>query len=160
VNHLRGLREVEIHYSPRDGAGELQEFVQPGWAIKPQAEGDLGQKLESAFREAFAAGAKKVAIIGADCPHVREADIREAWRELNKHDVVLGPATDGGYWLIALKSLRPELFSDIPWSTDQVLAVTLKRAKENGLRTQLLSIYSDVDTAEDWKNFKTREKQT
>jgi uncharacterized protein len=98
-----------------------------------------------------------VVIIGSDCVELASKDIRCAWRELKTHDVVVGPAMDGGYWLIGLRAPRPELFEGIHWSTDAVLGETLQRAKALGLRIQLLRILSDVDTAEDWQRLTSRE---
>ena len=100
----------------------------------------------------------RVVIIGSDCPEVTTGDIRAAWRELRTHDVVLGPATDGGYWLIGLRQTRPELFAGIAWSSETVLAETLRRAKSAGLHIQLLRILADVDTAEDWEAYRRGRK--
>jgi glycosyltransferase A (GT-A) superfamily protein (DUF2064 family) len=82
---------------------------------------------------------------------VTAADIEQAWLALEEHDLVLGPATDGGYWLIALQQPQPSLFHDIPWSSEHVLQETLQRATAAGLRVHQLRTLSDVDTAEDWR---------
>lgn len=153
AKNLRGLKAVEIRFAPADGESELREYLQPGWNLKPQGEGELGERLQRAIGEALEAGARKVVVIGADCPEVEERDVRQAWKELEKHDLVLGPAADGGYWLIAMKSLHAELFRDIPWSSDQVLGRTLKKARELQLRIQLLRILSDIDTPENWNAY-------
>src|SRR6266568_1446118 len=153
LNHLQGLGGVEVCFSPDDAAGEVQHWVKEGWNSSPQGDGDLGQRLQSAFQRAFHAGAKRVAIIGSDCPAIGVEDIREAWSGLAIHDVVLGPATDGGYWLIGLRQLEPGLFRGVPWSTKEVFAETIRRVEHAGLSVRLLRELADVDTDRDWRAF-------
>ena len=153
LNQLHGLGGVEICFSPDDAAGEVRHWLKEGWSSNPQGDGDLGQRLQAAFGRAFHAGAKRVAIIGSDCPAVRVEDVREAWGGLQTHDVVLGPATDGGYWLIGLRQLQPNLFRDIPWSTENVFAETLRRVQHAGLSVQLMRELADVDTGREWRAF-------
>ena len=153
LNQLQGLGGVEVCFSPDDAASEVQHWVKKGWTSSPQGDGDLGQRLKSAFQRAFHAGAKRVAIIGSDCPAVRVEDIREAWGGLETHDVVLGQATDGGYWLIGLRQLQPSLFRGVPWSTKDVFTETVRRAQHAGLSVRLLRELADVDTDRDWRAF-------
>lgn len=150
VESMRALQNVELRFSPDDAGAEVQPWLQGGWTASAQGEGDLGERLHRAFSDAFAAGAERVVIIGSDCPEVRTADVRTAWRELKSHDIVVGPAVDGGYWLIGLSAPQPDLFKGIAWSSDQVLGETLARAKSLKLRIQLLRILTDIDTEEDW----------
>jgi hypothetical protein len=153
LEQLASLDDVELRFAPDDAAAEVRPWLQPSWQARPQGEGDLGQRLQSAFADAFAAGAERVVIIGSDCPEVQATDVREAWTELKIHDLVIGPATDGGYWLIGLKQPQPKLFDGMAWSSENVLGETLARAKANHLRIQLLRILNDVDTEEDWQQF-------
>jgi rSAM/selenodomain-associated transferase 1 len=153
VNNLLGLKAVQVRYAPDDGFAEIQSWLQPGWTAALQGEGDLGERLHFAFESAFAEGFTKVVIIGSDCPYVTQGDIEQAWEALEKRDVVLGPAQDGGYWLIGLRKNQPLLFQGIPWSTDQVFAQTLQRAKSQGLSISLLQILEDIDTLEGWERF-------
>ncbi len=153
LNQLNGLGGVEVCFSPDDAAGEVQHWLKHGWSCSPQGEGDLGRRMYSAFQRAFHAGAKRVAIIGSDCPVIGVEDIREAWGGLQTHDVVLGPAADGGYWLIGLRQLQPDLFRDVCWSTDYVFAETLRRVQHAGLSVKLLRELADVDTDLDWRAF-------
>jgi uncharacterized protein len=148
--HLPG---GELRFSPDDAASEIQSWLGRSWPARPQGDGDLGQRMQAAFADAFADGATRVVIVGADCPQVTAADVRQAWNELKSHDVVLGPAMDGGYWLIGLARPQAALFQGITWSSDKVLGQTLQRARTAGLRIQLLRILSDVDTERDWKGF-------
>ncbi len=151
LDRFGSLQNVELRFSPDDALAEIQPLLRETWKARPQGEGDLGARLLRAFASGFASGAERVVIVGSDCPEIKSSDVRTAWKELDLHDVVVGPAVDGGYWLIGLKAAHVDLFSDISWSSDQVLAQTLSRAKSLGLRIQLLRILSDVDTEEDWK---------
>ena len=153
LNKLAGLGGVEVCFSPDDAAGEVQHWLKEGWSSSPQGDGDLGKRMQSAFQHAFRAGAKRVAIIGSDCPAVSVEDIREAWDGLQIHDVVLGPAADGGYWLIGSRQLQPDLFRDVCWSTDSVFAETLRRVQHAGLSVHLLRELADVDTDREWRAF-------
>jgi uncharacterized protein len=152
---LKRLPNVELRYSPDDAASEIAAWLQPDWRSTPQGAGDLGQRMNAAFAEHFAAGAERVVIVGSDCPDVSAADIRTAWAALRSNDVMLGPATDGGYWLIGLRAPQPELFAHMPWSRSTVLKQTLERARELGLSVGLLRELSDVDTVEDWEAVKS-----
>jgi len=115
----------------------------------PQPEGTLGDKMSAALDELFSRGAEKAALVGTDCPLLDRSIIVEASHALEKSDLVLGPANDGGYYLIAMSSLRLELFDDIPWSTDAVLAKTRVRARESGLVVRELRELVDVDEVSD-----------
>jgi rSAM/selenodomain-associated transferase 1 len=147
------LEQVELRYSPDDAREEIGRWLRPRWQARPQGHGDLGQRLEHAFGEAFACGARRVVVIGSDCPAVEPEDIEAAWAALETCDVVLGPAQDGGYWLIGLAAPHPEVFRAVPWSTDQVLAETLARCRIAGLTVHHLRTLSDIDTAADWAAF-------
>ncbi|MCI1187706.1 TIGR04282 family arsenosugar biosynthesis glycosyltransferase [Hymenobacter sp. DH14] len=128
-------------------AAEAREWAAHAACCQP--EGDLGERMTAAFAAAFAAGAGRVAIIGTDCPGLRASHLTEAFAALETADVVLGPATDGGYYLLGLREPRPELFQNKTWSTDSVLADTLADAQRLGLRAALLPELRDVDTAQD-----------
>ena len=142
---------VELRFTPDDAHEEIAPWLRSNWTTQPQGDGDLGARMNRAFTEAFARGAERVVVIGSDCIELAAKDIRSAFRELKNYELVVGPAVDGGYWLIGLRMPRPELFREIAWSTDEVLGKTLQRAKTLGLRIQLLRILSDVDSEEDWQ---------
>ena len=119
-----------------------------------QGDGDLGDKLRFALADGFLRGTERVVVIGADCPRLTAEHLRDALRRLAGADVVLGPATDGGYYLIAVR--RParitalnELFADMPWGTNDVLERTVSRCEESGLSYALLGTLPDVDRPED-----------
>jgi rSAM/selenodomain-associated transferase 1 len=153
VNSIAQFQDIELRYTPDNDSSEIQRWLQPGWQSHPQGAGDLGIRLHRAFEEAFASGAERVAIIGSDCPYLGVDDIATAWARLADHDVVLGPAADGGYWLVALRQAHPQLFQDISWSTSKVLAETRFKATQSGLRVCLLRELIDVDTEKDWLEF-------
>lgn len=117
--------------------------------LRPQVGASLGARLVTAFAGEFAAGARRVVIIGSDCPGVDGRLVRAAFAALGRHDVVLGPARDGGYYLIGLAAPRPALFRGIAWSTPVVAVETRARARALGLSCHLLRRLRDVDTARD-----------
>ncbi len=120
---------------------EFEVFQQPA--------GDLGERMQSAFETVFEQGYEKVAIIGSDCPELTAAEIEKAFYLLDTVDVVMGPATDGGYYLLGMNTMHRPLFSGIPWSTEEVAAKTMAIAEKEGLQLQQLSAHSDIDTVED-----------
>lgn len=118
---------------------------------KTQANGDLGERMEQAFRTAFEEGAKKVIIIGSDCPQLTGEMLQIAFDKLDKADFVLGPVPDGGYYLLGMKKLESSVFREIQWSTEMVRARTLEKIQAAGMSCALLPALSDVDTEEDWR---------
>jgi rSAM/selenodomain-associated transferase 1 len=110
---------------------------------------DLGARMDHAFSTVFAMGYRRALLVGTDVPSLPLEHYRQALEQLERHELVLNPALDGGYVLIGLKRPAPELFRDIPWSTDRVCALTQARAAELHLSTALLPPWRDVDTLED-----------
>jgi rSAM/selenodomain-associated transferase 1 len=150
---------VELRFTPDDAAAEIEPWRRPGWTLAPQGSGDLGARMWRAVTENRAGGADRVLIIGTDCPGLRAADLLAAAAALDANELVLGPAQDGGYWLIGLRAAQRRLFEDIPWSTARVLETTLERARQDRLGVHLLRTLSDIDTAEDWEAFLTEQRQ-
>jgi rSAM/selenodomain-associated transferase 1 len=123
-----------------------------------QDEGDLGARMERLFERAFELGEAWVILIGADTPHLPSARLAEARTALQEGaDVVLGPAEDGGYYLIGLRQPAPTLLHDMEWSSPTVLQHTLTRAEAEGLRVNLLPIERDIDTPDDLSWLAARE---
>ncbi|GAB6184957.1 TIGR04283 family arsenosugar biosynthesis glycosyltransferase [Thermopirellula anaerolimosa] len=139
---------AEVRFAGGD-AVSMEKLFGNGFPYRPQGIGDLGQKMERAFADAFREGADRVVIIGTDCPELTPELIREAFDRLADYDLVLGPAVDGGYYLIGLRRHLPQLFTDIPWGTERVREQTLRRAEELSLRTVQLATLSDVDRPDD-----------
>ncbi|MBM3853850.1 MAG: DUF2064 domain-containing protein, partial [Verrucomicrobia bacterium] len=135
-------------------AGAPDETAARAWlgetrAIRAQGEGDLGARLERAVEAALAEGAPAVVVIGGDCPQLSAGHLESAFAALVHHEVVLGPATDGGYYLIGLRRSRPALFRGIAWGGPEVLAQTLTAAHALGLDVATLAPLSDLDVPED-----------
>jgi rSAM/selenodomain-associated transferase 1 len=114
---------------------------------------DLGERMAGAFARSFELGMDKVVLIGTDCPTLQSQHLHEAFEALTHSDLVLGPATDGGYYLIGMKRRADYLFEGISWSTSQVLTETLNVASQHGLTTTLLQELNDIDTSEDWERY-------
>jgi rSAM/selenodomain-associated transferase 1 len=125
----------------------LRRLLPDAVGLLPQRGEDLAQRLAAAQADVFARGYERVVLYGADCPTVGAADLCSALRSLDQTDVVLGPAADGGYTLLASSRPTPELFDGVVMSTDRVLADTLSRAA--GLTVTLLGTHHDLDTIAD-----------
>ena len=117
-----------------------------------QSKGDLGERMSNAFGETFQA-CDQLIIIGSDCPQLTPSHINEAFEKLKKHNLVIGPSHDGGYYLIGMDKHYPMLFQDIVWSTNTVFDDTIQIAKDNGLSVSKLETLSDIDYEEDWVKF-------
>ncbi|HAV61316.1 MAG TPA: hypothetical protein DCY13_03015 [Verrucomicrobiales bacterium] len=160
VDHLCPALEesanVQLRYDPADAFPEIKHWLRPGWTSEPQDQGGLGARLLGAFEGSAARGFGRTLIIGSDCPWIDGRDLHEAELVLERHDLVLGPAVDGGYWLIGLKQPHPGLFDGIEWSTERVLRQTVAAAERLGLSHELLRTLPDVDTEADWIEFMRR----
>ncbi|TMU55521.1 TIGR04282 family arsenosugar biosynthesis glycosyltransferase [Flagellimonas algicola] len=119
---------------------------------KLQNGADLGQRMLNAFQEGFESGYEKIIIIGSDMYDLSQADLESAFSQLNQHDYVIGPAEDGGYYLLGMTTLNMELFQDKLWGTETVLEDTMKHLDQE--KTSMLPIKNDVDHYEDIKDIK------
>lgn len=113
---------------------------------------DLGERMQNAFKDGFRAGFEKIIVIGSDMYTLAQDDLEEAFSTLEAHDYVVGPAEDGGYYLLGMKSLNQALFLQKEWGTDSVLADTLQDLKAESVA--LLDEKNDVDYYEDIKDIK------
>jgi rSAM/selenodomain-associated transferase 1 len=152
LEETRSVADVTtaVAYTPADARASF-EATCPGIVLVPQRGEDLGARLSSAFEELFGLGFGAVIAIGADTPTLPGAYLRSALHLIENPgvDLVLGPSEDGGYYLIGLRALYRQLFEDIPWSTDRVLAETLRRAKHARLAAACLPMWWDIDTSDD-----------
>lgn len=128
---------------------EMQKLFGEEFCYQRQSHGNLGQRMCTALSHSLGQGRRRVVLIGSDCPGITGQVLNSAFSRLTDHDLVLGPACDGGYYLIGLTALYPALFDDIPWGTERVLALTQARAARLGLKTALLEPLMDIDRPED-----------
>lgn len=138
----------EVYYSNHIAENDL--WNEGGFSKKVQVKGDLGEKMHAAFIEAFNEGYKKVIIIGSDLYDISSADIETAFKDLEDHDYVLGPAQDGGYYLLGMKALNSNLFRNKQWSTSSVYEDTIKNMQDGSLKVQ--PVKNDIDTFDDIKD--------
>jgi rSAM/selenodomain-associated transferase 1 len=159
VNHTHSvLKEIVadqfIFYSDFIPAKEInggqipQERVQKGK--------NLGERMRNAFGTVFSEGYDYVVIIGTDCVDLRPDHIEESFKKLGQNDAVLGPALDGGYYLLGLKKFIPEIFEEIDWSTDQVLIQTQTKLQKLNHSIGIIETLSDIDHLSDWEKVKGR----
>ena len=118
-----------------------------------QGPGDLGDKMNRAFLDAFHNDFQQVMIIGADCPALTASILEDGFARLDENDLVLGPAMDGGYYLIGLCRHCRELFLNKPWGDSSLLSTTINLARKLDLKFHLLEELADVDRPEDLANF-------
>lgn len=150
-----GAAAVSVAYDPHPKHPDLAWIEDsPPWFR--QADGDLGARLIAAFKTAFRARSKKVVIIGSDCPDLDPRILRDAYARLDDADAVLGPAEDGGYYLVGLRAPMPHLFTKMEWSDSSVLKSTLERLRLRGESFELLPEHADVDTFGDLKALSRR----
>jgi rSAM/selenodomain-associated transferase 2/rSAM/selenodomain-associated transferase 1 len=146
----RGETGLEVRFT--GGSADLMsEKFGADLNYRPQAEGDLGARLSSAVDDAFAEGAGPIVLIGTDCPELDADRLDRAFRLLRTDPrlVVMGPAHDGGYYLIGMSRAAPDLFRNIAWGSEAVLAQTVETARQSGYPTTLLDPLADVDRPED-----------
>lgn len=145
--------ELEVRYTPPGSEESIVQWLGAELQMRPQSNGDLGERMRSAIGEALREGVEHIVVVGTDCPTLDSKLIEQAFDELTRADVVLGPALDGGYYLIATRGDHVALFQDIPWSASDTLRRTVDAAKSVGLRVCLLETRGDIDTADDWRRF-------
>ena len=141
--------ERVVVFAPADAREEMARLVGPGISLVPQTAGGLGERLERFIGDRLDAGADRVVVIGTDSPTLPAALLARAFEELAHADLILGPATDGGYYLVGCRCRLP-IFDGIAWSRDTVLAETVARLTDPRWSLSLLPPWYDVDTAEDW----------
>ena len=138
-------------------AGQIPEndlWSMPGFTKRLQNELDLGGKMKEAFSVLFEEGYGKIVIIGSDCLELSTEIIEQAFNLLDEKEVVIGPASDGGYYLLGMKKLWPFIFENKQWSTANVFEQTLSDLKKVKIPYSELITLADIDTEEDWNNYK------
>lgn len=150
------LAKRQLLFAPADRHSEFNAIAGATWQTRPQADGGLTERLEDFFSFAMDSGCAQVIAVGSDCPELTSHHVEMAFDDLNEVDAVLGPATDGGYYLIGLTRPVPNLFRDMPWSTSIVLKETLERLRRAGCRCRLLPQLDDLDDAQSLQSIRER----
>lgn len=132
--------------------GEINTHIWPNADKHRQIGADLGIRMLNAFKKGFENGYEEIVLIGSDLPDLSDIVIKRAFNELSNAEIVLGPAADGGYYLIALSKLHSFIFQNKPWSQSDLLLETLADVKERNLNYVLLETLNDIDTYEDYLN--------
>ena len=140
--------EFEIHFTGCS-FNTIQVWLGNQLKYNVQEGKTLGERISNSFKGAFSEGIKKVLIIGTDCPGITTHHIKKAFNSLQNSDLVLGPARDGGYYLIGLNSFQPELFNNIKWGSSLVYQQTMATARKLHLKSSTLEELVDIDRPED-----------
>lgn len=148
VLKLRSIPGVSTFIAFAPSAAE-EYFSRFGIPLLTLLDGDLGMRMLHAFQEVFRKGYRHAALVGVDIPGLSISIINRAFALLCRHDLVFGPAQDGGYYLIGMNRPIKEVFSGVPWSSGQTLQKSLHQAELHGLRTGFTDTLSDIDTAKD-----------
>ena len=153
---LAGSAALILAWSEPAGGEPAIVDLPAGFRIETQSGSDLGERMALSIQSAIRSGHRRVAILGSDTPTLPADHLTGAFDALRKAEVVVGPATDGGYYLIGMSKLHLELFRGVPWGTPDVMNVTRKRLKKSGISVVELGVWHDVDTPEDvarlWKD--------
>ncbi len=150
---------LSVAFTPADVEGAMRNWLGDSIVLRPQSSGDLGARMASAIENALADGTDRAVVVGTDCPDITAAVIEDAFARLEHSDVVFGPATDGGYYLVGMSRVHRCVFEGIPWSSPGTLAASMEGARASGLEVDLLAELSDVDTADDWRAWRARSGQ-
>lgn len=139
--------EKHVYYSDEVASRDIWDNAE--FEKKQQHGSNLGVRMENAFREGFAEGFENIIIIGTDLYDIDSSDLENAFRELEQHDVVIGPAQDGGYYLLGMKSLNSALFKNKDWSTSSVYKDSLRDLED--YKVKVLNTKNDIDVLDDIK---------
>jgi uncharacterized protein len=151
TERLRGVTRI-VGCTPAQNASFFRSLADRYHVrLMDQQGGDLGERMQKAFEVTYHQGPGPVAIIGTDSPTLPMEFVQEAFTLLRDHELVLGPSHDGGYYLVGCRKNIPPIFEGIPWGSDEVFAMTLKRAVDLKLKCALLPFWYDVDTLSDLK---------
>ena len=171
LNQLRELNERALEnrhetsarlvlcVSPARNGDEFKKLGGGKWEIEFQSGGDLGIRMQEFFETQFRGGATACVLVGSDCPEVDVATIDKAFEKLKDSDLVLGPALDGGYYLIGMRRPIPQIFDNMPWSGSELLSATISRAESLKLAIALLDNKDDIDTHADLMRWLERASQ-
>lgn len=154
-NVAEGDWGIRLYFTPSNKQKELKDWLGRDWELKPQMGEDLGERMENAFEQMFAEGFEQVVIVGTDLPDLEQSDLINAFDALQKGDIVIGPAHDGGYYLLGIPKNKytSSIFKNIPWSTPKVLELTLNHLDRTGISFKTLPLKRDIDDLEDYQEY-------
>ncbi|HXX82156.1 MAG TPA: TIGR04282 family arsenosugar biosynthesis glycosyltransferase [Thermodesulfovibrionales bacterium] len=158
----KGHYPFRLFFYPRSSEGRVVKWLGKDFVYFPQEGSDIGKRMENAFIQSFSMGSEKVVLIGSDIPDLPNSVIDRAFSSLYKSDAVVGPASDGGYYLIGFKttSFLPDIFHGIHWSTSSVCQETMAIFRHFQLRVHVLRQWNDVDTFDDLRTLFKRNQHT
>jgi rSAM/selenodomain-associated transferase 1 len=153
--------DIVICYNPPEGRWKMISWLGSAFTFMPQRGASLGERMENAFADMVSQRVEQTVLIGSDFPDLDAGIIDEAFEGLETHDLVVGPAVDGGYYLIGFNagSFLPKIFRGIPWGTQHVFHKTAALAKKNNLSMYVLPKWRDIDTPDDLKAFFLRARE-
>jgi hypothetical protein len=157
--HYKNLR---ICFHPPEDYEQISKWLGNEYTYLPQQGRDLGERMKNAFTRAFENNCTHAILLGSDSPDLPPDILNQAFQSLHTHDCVIGPASDGGYYLIGFSQdgFLPEIFEEISWSSDRVLARTIAIFKQRNQSVHLLPQWHDIDTLKDLKSLITRNENT
>jgi rSAM/selenodomain-associated transferase 1 len=162
---LESIRErgydTTVCYHPPEGSSKMMAWLEYAVDLEPQTGSNLGERMQQAFLQVFSRGVDRAVLIGSDIPDLDIRIVDKAFSALVKNDVVIGPAVDGGYYLIGFraKSFNKHIFTDVPWGTDYVFRKTIQMMDKERLSKRILPLWQDIDTFEDLVAFFQRCKK-
>lgn len=150
--------ETEVIIFLNEEFEERPLYLPQSFHLYTQQGSSLGERIAHAFQKVFDLGFESVAIIGTDCLELEANHLRETFRILTQVDICIGPAYDGGYYLIGMNKFIPHIFENIEWSTERVLLQTVETLTQNQLSYRFLEVLNDIDTEIDWIKAKRNKK--
>ena len=164
LEHLSRLTVADLYlvYAPGSAAPLMKQLAPPNFRCLAQHGGDLGERMNAASIDLWRRGHRNVVLVGSDLPALPLSYLETAFGLLatSTHQVVLGPSRDGGYYLVGMNQPTPEIFQDMTWSHDQVLAQTTDKLGKLGIQPALLPEWFDIDSVEDLKQLKALSEPT
>lgn len=148
-----------LFYSEESDKEKIKSWTKSKFLLNSQEGKDIGEKMFNAFKKVFHNGAQKVMIVGTDIPDITSEILYDGLSALNESDIVMGPSADGGYYLLGMKNLYQEFFTNVEWSGSKVFEKTLEKIKTQNLSFHLLPELTDIDTEEDLRNWLDKEQK-
>ena len=150
LERLTGCAETQtLVITPSENLRDFALILPPDWTLTSQVEGDLGNRMQAFFQYAIEHQSEKTILVGTDSPTLPIEIVHKAFQILEHTDCVLGPALDGGYYLVGCRDTPPPIFQNIDWSSDQVLSQTCAALESAGVSYDLLPPWIDIDTIDD-----------